>query len=93
MQQLVQPIPILNASSTIKDTQDICKNMGDLECSGACLSENRKVGDRGTQELLHRLLLRVFAPPAPELAAAPPEVLARIPEALLPLEHLLHAYA
>ena len=49
--------------------------MGDLECSGACLSEKRKVGDRGTQELLRRLL-RVSAPPAPKLAAAPPEVLA-----------------
>jgi len=52
-----------------------------------------KVGDRGTQELLRWLLLRVSAPPAPKLAAAPPEVLARIPEALLPPEHLLHAYA
>ena len=67
--------------------------MGDLEYSGACLSEKRKVGDRGTQELLRWLLLRVSAPPAPKLAAAPPEVLARIPEALLPPEHLLHAYA
>ena len=47
----------------------------------ACLSEKMKVGDRGTQELLRRLLLRGAAPPAPELAAAPPEVLARIPEA------------
>ena len=39
-----------------------------------------KVGDRGTQELL-RWLLRGPAPPAPKLAAVPPKVLARIPEA------------
>ena len=50
--------------------------MRDLECSGACLLEKRKVGDRGTQELLRMLLLRVSAPPAPEIATAPPEVLA-----------------
>ena len=55
--------------------------MEDLECSGACLSEKMKVGDRDTQELLRWLLLRGPAPPAPKLAAAPPEVLARILEA------------
>ena len=55
--------------------------MGDLECSGACLSEKMKVGDRDTQELLRWLLLWGPAPPAPELAAVPREVLARIPEA------------
>ena len=71
----------LNAS-TNKDTQsNHFQNIGDLVCSGACLSEKMKVGDRDTQELLRRLLLRGPTPPAPELAAAPPEVLARIPEA------------
>ena len=40
MQQLVPTIPKLNASSTIKDTQDIYKNMGDLECFGACLGSH-----------------------------------------------------
>ena len=68
---------------TCKDTQsNHFQNIGDLECSGACLSENMKVGDQDTQGLLLRwLLLLGPAPPAPELAAAPPEVLARIPEA------------
>ena len=47
----------------------------------ACLSEQMKVGDQDTQELLRWLLLLGPAPPALELAAAPPEVLARIPEA------------
>ena len=72
----------LNAAIN-KDTQsNHFENIGVLECSGACLSEKMKVGDRGTQELLPRwLLLLGPAPPAPELAAAPPEVLARIPEA------------
>ena len=55
--------------------------MGDLECSGACLSEKMKVGDRDTQELLRWLLLLGPALPTPELAAAPPDVLARILEA------------
>ena len=41
-----------------------------------------KVGDRDTQELLLRWLLLLGPTPlAPELAAAPPEVLARIPKA------------
>ena len=40
-----------------------------------------KVGDQGTQELLRWLLLWGPTPPAPELAAAPPDVLARILEA------------
>ena len=68
---------------TYKDTQsNHFQNIGDLECSRACLSEKMKVGDRDTQELLPRwLLLLGPAPPAPELAAAPTEVLARIPEA------------
>ena len=62
---------------TYKDTQsNHFQNIGDLECAGACLSEKMKVGDQDTQELLRRLVLRVSAPPAPELAAAPPEVLA-----------------
>ena len=40
------------------------------------------VGDQDTEGLLLRwLLLLGPAPPTPELAAAPPEVLARIPEA------------
>ena len=39
------------------------------------------VGDQDTQELLlHWLLLLGPAPPAPGLAATPPEVLVRIPE-------------
>ena len=67
---------------TYKDTQsNHFQNIGDLECFGACLSEKIKVGDRDTQELLRRLLLQVSAPPAPKLAATPPLVLARIPEA------------
>ena len=67
---------------TYKNTQsNHFQNIGDLECSGTCLLEKMKVGDRDTQELLRRLLLRGPAPPAPKLAAAPPEVLARIPEA------------
>ena len=67
---------------TYKDIQsNHFQNIGDLECSGACLSEKMKVGDRGTQELLRWLLLRGPTPPAPELAAVPPKVLARIPEA------------
>ena len=71
----------LNAS-TNKDTQsNHFQNIGDLKCSGACLSEKMKVDDRDTQELLHWLLLLGPAPPAPELAAAPPKVLARILEA------------
>ena len=80
---------------TNKDTQNNhFQNIGDLECSGACLSEKRMVGDRDTQELLPRwLLLLGPAPLSPKLAAAPPKVLARIPEASLPLEYLLHAYA
>ena len=44
------------AFPVVKDTQDICKDMGDLECSGACLSEKMKVVDRNTQELLRWLL-------------------------------------
>ena len=68
---------------TYKDNQsNHFQNIGDLECSRACLLEKRMVGDRDTQELLPRwLLLLGPAPPAPELATAPPEVLARIPEA------------
>ena len=68
---------------TYKDTQsNYFQNIGDLECSGACLSEKMKVVDWDTQELLpHWLLLLGPAAPAPELAAAPPKVLARIPEA------------
>ena len=68
---------------TYKDTQsNHFQNIGDLECSRACLSEKRKTGDRDTQGLLlHWLLLLGPAPPAPKLAAAPPEVLARILEA------------
>ena len=46
-----------------------------------CLSEKMKVGDRDSQELLGWLLLWGHAPPAPELAAVPPGVLARILEA------------
>ena len=35
---------------TYKDTQsNHFQNIGDLECSGACLSEKRKVDDLGTQ--------------------------------------------
>ena len=42
----------LNAAIN-KDTQsNHFENIGVLECSGACLSEKMKVGDRGTQELL-----------------------------------------
>ena len=55
--------------------------MGDSECSGVCHSEKTKVGDWDTQELLRWLLPRGPVPPAPELAATPREVLARIPEA------------
>ena len=68
---------------TYKDTQsNHFQNIGDLECCGACLSKKRMVGDQDTQELLlHWLLLLGPAPPAPTLAAAPPEVLARILEA------------
>ena len=40
-----------------------------------------KVGDRDTQGLLRWLLLLGPTPPAPEFAAAPPEVLTRIQEA------------
>ena len=62
---------------TYKDTQsNHFQNIGDLECSGACLLEKMKVGDRDTQELLRWLLLRGPAPPSPKLAATPPEVLA-----------------
>ena len=63
---------------TNKDTQNNhFQNIGDLECSGACLSEEMKVGDRDTQGLLLRwLLLLGPAPPIPELAAAPSEGLA-----------------
>ena len=68
---------------TYKDTQsNHFQNIGDLECSGACLSEEMKVGDRDTQGLLlHWPLLLGPTPPTSELAAAPPEVLARILEA------------
>ena len=68
---------------TYKDTQsNHFQNIGDLECFAACLSEKKMVGDRDTKELLPGwLLLLGPAPPALELAAAPPEVLARIPEA------------
>ena len=68
---------------TYKDTQsNHIQNIGDLECSEACFSEKRMVGDRDTQELLPCwLLLLEPAPPAPEFATAPPEVLARISEA------------
>ena len=67
---------------TYKDTQsNHFQNIGDLECSGACLSEKMKVSDQDTQGLLRWLLLLGPAPPSPELAAAPPEVLARTPEA------------
>ena len=67
---------------TYKDTQsNHFQNIGDLECFGACLSEKRMVGDQDTQGLLlHWLLLLGPAPPASELAVAPPEVLAQIPE-------------
>ena len=42
----------LNAAIN-KDTQsNHFENIGVLECSGACLTEKMKVGDRGTQELL-----------------------------------------
>ena len=66
-----------------KDTQsNHFQNIGDLECSEACLSEMRKVGDRDTQELLLCWLLLLGPTPlSPELVAAPPKVLARIPEA------------
>ena len=86
MQQLVQPIPILNASTTIKDTQDICKNMGDLICSGACLLGKRMGGGQGTRATPPRRLLRRF----PALQSPPPGWLPRTPAASLPLAHLLH---
>ena len=68
---------------TYKDTQsNHFQNIGDLECYRACLLEKRMVGDWDTQELLPGwLLLLGPTPPSPELAAAPPEVLARILEA------------
>ena len=68
---------------TYKDTQsNHFQNIGDLECSRACLLEKMKVGDWDTQGLLLRwLLLLGPAPPSPELAATPPKVLSQIPEA------------
>ena len=89
MQQLFfQPIPILNASSTIEDTQDICKNMGDLECSGACLSGKRMGGGQGTRATPPRRLFRRLPEPR-----APPVSLPRTPKASLPPAHLLHVCA
>ena len=73
----------------IKDTQDICKNMGDLESSGACLSGKRMGSGQGTRAtpprwLLHRL---------PEPRAPPPSSLPQTLEASLPPAHLLHVCA
>ena len=82
MQQVFASSSYQLMHQTYKDTQsNHFQNIGDLECSRACLSEKMKVGDQDTQELLRWLLLLGPAPPAPELAAAPLEVLARIPEA------------
>ena len=60
----------------IKDTQDICKNMGDLICSGACLLGS---GGQDTRATPPRRLLRRL----PELRAPPPSSLPRTPEASL----------
>ena len=73
----------------IKDTQGICKNMGDLICFGACLSGKRMVGGQGTQATPPRWLLGRF--PAPR--APPPSSLPRTPEVSLPPAHLLHVCA
>ena len=73
----------------IKDTQDICKNMGDLECSRACLLEKRTGGGQGTRATPRWRLLRRL----PEPWAPPPGLLPRTLEASPPLTHLLHVCA
>ena len=73
----------------IKDTQGICKNMGGLTCSGACLSGKRKAGGQGTRATPPRRLLRRL--PAPR--APPPSWLPRTPAVSLPPAHLLHECA
>ena len=70
----------------IKGTQGICKNMGDLICSGACLLGKRMGGDQGTQATPPRRLLHWL----PEPRAPPPSSLPQTPEASLPPAHLLH---
>ena len=73
----------------IKGTQDIYKNMGDLICSGACLSGKRMGGGQGTRATPPRWLLRRL----PEPLAPPPGSLPQTLEASLPLAHLLHVCA
>jgi hypothetical protein len=66
------------------------KSVGDLECSGACLSERWKVDGQGTLEGPGLVLLLV-APPAAAPPTEPPFRRARTPIASPPLA-ILYAY-
>ena len=89
MQQFVPTNSYIYASATINNTQDICKNMGDLICSGACLLGKRMGGGQGTRATPPLRLLRRL----PEPRVPPPGSLPRTPGASLPLAHLLHVCA
>ena len=67
--------------------------MGDLECSGACLSGKRMGGGQGTRATPPRWLLRRLPEPQAPPAAPPPGSLPQTPEASLPPAHLLHVCA
>ena len=89
----LHPTPKLNATIYIcnNNTVTAFRKLGDLICSGACLSQSCTDGDPGTQRRPRLALLLKAAPPEPPVSAAAARSVPRIPAGSLLPVHLLHA--